>query len=379
MWSYKIARIWGIPIRIHVTFLLVLPLFVLVFAVEPTFGFGAFPSKALSYLFGAMAAVMLFVSVLLHELGHSLVAMHYGSRISDITLFLFGGVSQIEEVPKDPEKEARMAFVGPLVSFVLGVLFLMAYAGAKLVFAPADVENSSLSSAFTRLLFLLGYLNVLLGAFNLIPAFPMDGGRILRAYFAKHTSYVEATRRAASVGKLLALLMGIVGFFVNIWLVLIAFFVYIGASEEEAATQLSSMLEDVRVKDVMSEEVVYVSPEATVGQLLDLMFETKHMGYPVSVEGVESGKGVPLSRVVGMVTFNDVRKIPPHDREALLVRDIMTPELITIPKDAHAIEALKSMRKNGIGRLLVVDGDEVVGIPSRSDLMRSVDILSLRR
>jgi len=376
MWSYEIARIWGIPIRIHVTFLLVLPLFALVFAMEPTFGFGAFPSKSLSYLFGAIAAVLLFLSVLLHELGHCLVAMHYGSKISDITLFLFGGVSQIEEIPKEPEKEAKMAVVGPLVSFALGVLFIMAYMGAKLGLAPAGIEGDSLSSALTRLLFLLGYLNVLLGAFNLIPAFPMDGGRILRAYFAKHTSYVDATRRAASVGKLLALLMGITGFFVNIWLVLIAFFVYIGASEEEAAIQVSSTLQDVRVKDIMTEEVVYVRPEATVGQLLDLMFETKHMGYPVSAEG---SKGVPLSRVVGMVTFNDVRKIPPHDREALLVKDIMTPELITIAKDAHAIEALKRMQKNGIGRLLVVDDDEVVGILSRSDLMRSVDILSLRR
>ncbi|MHC1592499.1 MAG: CBS domain-containing protein [Methermicoccaceae archaeon] len=376
MLSYEIVKIWGIPVRIHITFLLVLPLFAVVFSMEPVFGFGGFPSELLKYMFGTVAAVLLFVSVLLHEFGHSIVAMRYGSNISNITLFLFGGVSQIENMPEKPEEEAKMAFVGPLVSFVLGALFLTVWAGTQLLFAPPGIESGSLSGALTRLMLLLGYLNVLLGAFNLIPAFPMDGGRILRAYFAKRLSYVEATRRAANVGKLLAIVMGIFGFFFNIWLVLIALFVYIGASEEESATHVSTTLKDVIVDDLMTGELVYASRESTVSQLLDKMFETKHMGYPVS-KGGQSGR-LPLADVVGIVTFHDVRKVAPRDRDALLVKDIMTHTVITIPRDAHAIEALKSLKEHGIGRLLVVDNDMVVGIISKSDLVRSADILSLK-
>ena len=162
----------------------------------------------------------------------------------------------------------------------------------------------------------------------------------------------------------------------NIWLVLIALFVYIGASEEESATHVSRTLKHVRVGDIMTEDVMYTSPDTTISQLLDTMFETKHMGYPVSES--EQSKGVPLSEVSGIVTFHDVRKVAPQDRDALLVRDVMTPNVITIPKDAHAMEALKRLKEYGIGRLVVVDNDEVVGIVSRTDLMRSVDILSLR-
>ncbi|MHC1597940.1 MAG: CBS domain-containing protein [Methermicoccaceae archaeon] len=374
--SYEIGRLWGIPIRIHVTFLLVLPLFAVVFAMEPMFGFGKLPSDVMRYSFGTLASVLLFISVLLHELGHSIVAMRYGSTISNITLFLFGGVSQIDDLPEKPDEEAKMAFVGPLVSFVLGALFLGAWVGARALLAPPVMESGSPLAALTRLLLLLGYLNVLLGGFNLIPAFPMDGGRILRAYFAKHMPYVQATRRAATVGKLLAIVMAIFGFFFNIWLVLIALFVYIGASEEESATHVSRTLKHVRVGDIMTEDVMYTSPDTTISQLLDTMFETKHMGYPVSES--EQSKGVPLSEVSGIVTFHDVRKVAPQDRDALLVRDVMTPNVITIPKDAHAIEALKRLKEYGIGRLVVVDNDEVVGIVSRTDLMRSVDILSLR-
>jgi len=367
MLSYEIGKIKGIPIKIHITFLLVLPLFMLVFSVDTKFGFGDFPPPY-NYVWGLIAALLLFVSVLLHELGHSLVAMRYGSRILGITLFIFGGVSQIEEISKKPSEEAKMAFVGPLVSFVLGAILLGLYMGLSMF----------IDGGITKLLRVLGFINILLGAFNLIPAFPMDGGRILRAYFATKYPYIEATRRAAFIGKILAFLMGLIGVFVSIWLVLIAFFIYIGASEEESATRMRSVLEGVKVRELMSKNVVYALPDMRVSELLELMFHTRYAGYPVASRIPEEGESLTISEVKGIVTFRDLQKIPLIQRESVLVSDVMNPEVETIDADDDVSEALKKLQSSTSGRLLVVEDNKVVGIISRTDIVRALQILSVR-
>jgi Zn-dependent protease/CBS domain-containing protein len=366
MWSYEIGKIKGIPIKIHITFLLVLPLFVFVFSVDNRFGFGDFPSPY-NYIWGLVTAILLFVSVLLHELGHSLVAMRYGSRILGITLFIFGGVSQIEEISKKPSEEAKMAFVGPLVSFVIGTTLLALYMGLS-VFMDGGI---------IRVLRVLGFINILLGAFNLIPAFPMDGGRILRAYFATKYPYTEATRKAAFIGKIFAFIMGLVGVFVSIWLVLIAFFIYIGASEEESATRMKSVLEGVKVRELMSENIVYALPDMRVSELLELMFHTRYAGYPVVSRIPENGL-ITVDDVVGIVTFRDLQRVPFTQREIVFVKDVMNPIVETIDVDNDVSEALKKLQGSTSGRLLVVENDRVVGIISRTDIVRALQILSVR-
>lgn len=226
--SLQIARILGIPIKIHISFLLVLPFFAWIFAIQPEpFGFAGVESTILKYSLSLLTAILLFVSVLIHELAHSYFSLRYGGSISEITLYLIGGVSSMKEELHEPSKEAKMAFVGPLSSIIIGIV-LLAFTS---LFNPA--ASFSDGGSLFLMIFILGYINIILGLFNLIPAFPMDGGRILRAFLAQRMDFVEATEKAATIGKIFAFLMGLAGLFMSFWLILIAFFIHMGASGEE--------------------------------------------------------------------------------------------------------------------------------------------------
>ncbi|WP_367344319.1 CBS domain-containing protein [Methanomethylovorans sp.] len=356
--SFQIGTLFGIPIKLHITFLFILPVFALVFATNPApFGFQDCATPFVNYILSFITTVLLFFCVLLHELGHSLVAQRYGVEIKDITLMLIGGVSSMEEIPRNPSQELKIAFAGPFVSIVIGFsLFLVNLLLFSLI-------PSYALTAIYMMFNILGSINIVLGLFNLLPAFPMDGGRVLRAWYAKRMNYVQATHYAASVGKIFAFLMGIVGLFYNAWLILIAFFVYIGASEEDKSTTVTVTLEKYSVSEVMSRDVTSVSPYMNIGDLLHFMFEHKHMGYPV-MEG---------NHLKGIVTLSDVHKVPPLERAALQVRDIMTTTVISLAADAKASEAFKLMMSNNVGRVLVIDSNgSVVGILSRTDLMRAM-------
>ncbi len=358
--SIQIGKIMGIPIRLHITFLLILPIFGYIFANYPSpFGFNDLGiSIALQYTFGMLAALFLFTCVLLHELGHSYVAKNHGIKIQSITLFLFGGVSSMEEIPRDPKVEFRMAATGPGISILIGIILFAFY----FLFMPAT------PNAYMRLVFLVAYINIVLGIFNLIPAFPMDGGRVLRAWFAGRMSYIKATRAAANIGKMFAIFMGIFGFLLlpsGIWLLLIAFFIYIGASEEEKSTEISVILEGVKIKDIMSTDIHSVRPEMSVEELVENMFRYKHMGYPVMDDG----------NLVGVVTFNDVQRVPIDQRRNFKISQIMTKQIISLPDDEDAVSALKLMTTHNIGRVIITRDKKMVGIVSRTDLLRSVQLL----
>ncbi|MDY6966520.1 MAG: CBS domain-containing protein [Halobacteriota archaeon] len=381
--SIELGKVMGIPIRLHITFLLVLPLFVLAFAEVSPAPFG-FKGSELRYLFSMAVTVLLFSCVVFHELSHSYVAIKNGISINSITLFIFGGIASIEKIPRDPNVESRMALAGPGMSVALGTLFFSLYmfsasvldstSGLDLLpvfynslFNPNGYDVSV--SEITVLFFILGYLNVVLAIFNLLPAFPMDGGRFLRAFFAKRMPYLQATKRAVYFGKVMAVLMGIFGVFTNPFLVLIAFFVYIGASEEEKATIIDVSLEGTKVKDLMTEEVITVSPRASVTELTALMFKEKHMGYPVVDEETFGGR-----EVLGIVTFHDIRKIPMEKRGTLRVSDIMSRDVVYISSEDNAINALKLMTKHDIGRLIVKEDGIMTGILSKTDLMKAIEL-----
>jgi len=360
--SLKIGSVMGIPIKLHITFLLILPVFAYVFAINPQpFGFSGVEPPLTRYALSTLTAVLLFVSILLHELAHSYLAMRYGVNIDSITLFLFGGVSSMEEMPREPSEEAKMAFAGPLTSLVIGFVCLFVY-GNFITPNPALAE----SPVFLTI-WILGAMNVVLGVFNLLPAFPMDGGRVLRALYARKMSYVKATQSAAAVGKFFAILMAIFGILIgNLWFPLIALFIYVGASEEERSTQASVTLENVLVRDIMSSEVVSVHPSMSVEDLVHFMFENKHMGYPVMEGGI----------LKGVVSFTDIQRVPTLERPVLLVSDIMTKGIISIPSDGQASDALKLLSGRNIGRLLVIDNGNLVGILSRTDLVRTLKLMT---
>ena len=373
MRGIRIGSAFGIPIRLDLTFLLVLPLFAwligsdiasLTGVVNDLFGSVIDPdvltAGSMQWVLGSAAAIGLFLCVLLHEFGHSLVAMRYGYEIESITLWLFGGVARFTEMPEDWRQELTIAVAGPIVSLALGVV---AYLGFLV-----------LPTALDPIKFVVGYLaltNVVLAVFNMLPGFPMDGGRVLRALLARTRPHAQATKIAAEVGKIFAFLLGIFGLFTNLFLIALAFFIYIGASSEAQQTVMKAAFEGVTVRDVMTrrEDLDTVRTDTSVAELLDRMFVDRHTGYPVMQNG----------RLVGVVTLDDARSIKEVERDAYRVEDVMSAELSTIAPDADAMTALQQMQEKKVGRLPVVDETgEIVGLISRSDLVTAFNVIQSR-
>ncbi len=371
--SLKIGSIFGIPILIHWTFILIIPIFAwiigsqILLTTELIAGLYQLPIDTsiisvgyIPYILGTIIALGLFAGVLLHEIAHCIVAKRKGIKINSITLLIFGGISSMEEGMPDPVVELPMALVGPLASFAVGITCsAMAY-----IFFIA-IPDAPVAGVLVFTFGYLGLLNIFLFAFNLLPAFPMDGGRVLRAFLARKMPLHKATRIAADVGKIFAVIFGITGiFFFSPILLLIAFFIYIGASQESTVVKYSFLLKDVTVKDMMSRDVMTVTPVMPVTDVINLMYQTKHLGFPV----IESGY------LIGMVTLADVHRIPQIDRDAMQVKDIMTRGAITLPPAAPVIDALRIMSVNNIGRIPVMEGETLIGIVTRTDILKVIEL-----
>jgi Zn-dependent protease/CBS domain-containing protein len=369
--SFRIGRIAGIPIKVGLSFLLVLPLFAWLIAADVgrwtsimNDVVGAnLPAASLSagstpFVLGSAAAIGLFAGVVFHELGHSLVAMRYGYPIDSITLWFLGGIAQLTETPEDWRQELAVAIAGPIVSVAVGAVSYLGFLAVPESFGAAR--------------FVLAYLavaNVVLAAFNLLPGFPMDGGRVLRALLARDRTHARATKLAADVGKAFAVLLGVAGLFSgNIVFIAIAFFIYISAGGEAQQAVTKAALEGVAIERVMTPvaEIDAVSPETSVADLIDRMLTERHTGYPVLRDG----------ELVGLVTLSDAREVREVERDAYRVEEVMSHDLTTIPTDADAMTALTTMQSAGVGRLPVVDLDGAfAGLVSRTDLMTALTIL----
>ncbi|MFQ5908080.1 MAG: CBS domain-containing protein [Thermoplasmata archaeon] len=377
-WSFRVVTLLGIPIYIHLTFLIILPLFAWVFAFQNIrilgfdTGFGAvdlsflgpLAADGVRWILGSLAAIFFFASVLFHELVHSYVALRYGAKIHSITLIIFGGIAQIEEMPKQPSAERNMALAGP------GSNLLIAAGGyaVLLILGPFRTLSTALEVVAVFVSVLVFY-NLLLGLFNLIPAFPMDGGRVLRAFLARNRSLLSATETAATVGKTFAVLFAVVGIvFFQVILLLVAVFIYLGAGAEERLTKVTVILEGVHVDDIMTREVDTVTSDSTVAELMERIALERHMGYPV-VNG----------ELLGLVTFRDAVAVPQGRRDRVRVGDISRKEVVTITPREPALHAMKRMAERKIGRLLVTDGGRLVGILTQTDLVKAVSIYQAQR
>jgi Zn-dependent protease/CBS domain-containing protein len=362
--SLKIGSVMGIPIKLHYTFLIILPLIAYTFATSTSpLGFSNVPDLGTEIALGTLAAILLFVSVLVHELGHSYIAVKNGIKITDITLFLFGGVSEMEEAPRNPGVEMVMAFVGPAISVVLGVIFLAIY-----FYVPGLSGNIY----WGTMIALLAYINITLGVFNILPAFPMDGGRVLRGFLAQRMPYIKATRIAVSIGKMFAYVLALIGlitFPTGIWFIIIAIFIYISASEEESSTVQSIILEGIKVSDVMTTDVHTIDANATAAQAIDTMFKMKHLGYPVLDNG----------HIVGVITLTDLTRLSIDARNTTSVKDLMTQKVITLKPNDDAFTALQKLSSNMIGRLVVMDGDRIAGIISRTDMLKALELYEVAK
>src|SRR6202022_4623456 len=260
MGGFRIGTIKGIPIRVHYSFLLILPFLAYQFGLlfRSAASHAEVPREMLGgnpFIWGLGLALALFASVLIHELAHSLYALKKGGRVQDITLLMIGGVSNLSTPPKTTRQEAVMALVGPLTSLLLAGVF---YAANRVV---AGLDSFDLQFA----LFYLAEMNLFLGLFNLLPAFPMDGGRIARAMLTERYGLLRATQLAVGLGKAFAALFGIVGLFsFNVVLMIIAFFIFVGAEAESRSVLIKAMLGHVRVRDLMSPSHGSILPTASV-------------------------------------------------------------------------------------------------------------------
>lgn len=327
-YSIKIGSAWGIPIELHITFILLMAV-VFIFSTP--------------YFF--TLTMLLFVFVVIHELSHSVVARHYNIKVRKIVLYPIGGVSEIDEIPDNPRVEWRMAAAGPLSSIIIGLFFY----GLSLVTPITTV--GTLYGSFTLD---MAILNSFLGAFNLIPAFPMDGGRVFRALLAERMKYADATKYAAYIGRLLGIIMAAVGLFYNIFLTIIGVFVYIGASEEAEQTIVSTTMARVRVKDVMSTEVASVQPETTLSEALEIMFKARYHDALVEKDGVFQG----------VVTWSEIMKVKPEQRNELRVEQLPIKQISAFT-DESILEAYKVMTREKIDLIPVVEREtptKVVGV-----------------
>jgi len=371
--SFRIGRIFGIPILIHYSFILVIPLFAWIIGSQITGttdmlqGFFSVPIDTsyitegmMPWILGTVVALGLFGGVLLHELAHSLVARRKGIKINSITLMIFGGIANMEEGVPDPKAELPMALVGPIASLVVGLVCMgIAYV------VPAVIQNPPVAGVVIFVFGYLGVLNIILFAFNLLPAFPMDGGRVLRAWLAERMPIHRATKIAADIGKGFAIIFGLIGlFFFSPFLILIALFIYIGASMESTAVKYSYLLHDVTVGDMMSSPVTTVPPTLPVSQVIIMMYSSKHLGFPV----------VERDALIGMVTLADVNRTTPIDREVMQVKDIMTRDPVILPPTAPVIDALKIMSARDIGRIPVVQDGRILGIVTRTDIIKVTEL-----
>ena len=307
-WSWKLGSVAGIGLYVHATFLLLLAW------VGVTYWLAGGSAAALD---GIAFILALFACVVLHELGHALTARRYGIRTRDITLLPIGGVSRLERIPDDPRQEVWVSLAGPAVNVVIAAALY-----AWLLLSQTMRPFSALTMAGGPFLERLLLVNVSLAVFNLLPAFPMDGGRVLRALLAMRMDYVRATQVSAHVGQAMALVFGLLGLFTNPFLVFIAFFVWIGAAQEASMVQMRTALSGIPVSRAMLTDFHTVAPDDTAKRVLELILAGSQQDFPVVDEG-QAGKG---GRLAGVLLRSDVLKALAQRASDWRVRDIMRRE-----------------------------------------------------
>ena len=271
-WSWKLARIAGIDIYIHTTFLLIIG--------WVGFNYWIEQGTVEAVISGVLFIVLLFVFVVMHEYGHALTARQYGIKTRDITLYPIGGVARLERMPERPIEELWVALAGPAVNIVIAAI-LFVYLLFTRSFQPLTSLTISTGSIIERLML----VNLWLVGFNLIPAFPMDGGRVLRALLGLRLEYVQATQIAATIGQGIAFLFGFIGLFSNPFLVFIAFFVWMGAAQEANIVQMKHSLSGIPVTRAMLTDFASLSPLDTLARVVGLVLAGSQHDFPVIQDG----------------------------------------------------------------------------------------------
>ena len=365
-WSYTVARVSGIDIRIHATFALILAL--------GAFQWG-FPkgldgeSSFAGAVFGMGLMILLFACVVLHELGHSLVAQRFGLTVREIVLLPIGGVARLEKNPEKPLHELLIALAGPLVNVAIAVLLFFA-GGVALNFGLVEAQSLLTADGPPTLATLWGWLflaNVGLAVFNMIPAFPMDGGRVLRAALAMRLGFSRGTQIATAIGQAVAFAFGLFGVLSgNFLLVIVALFVFMGAGQERAEEQARTVLTTLRVGDAYNKHALVLSPGDHVSKVVDYILTSYQPDFAV-VQG---------KTFLGVVTRDDVLKALATETNDLYVAGIMRREVLTVDARQGLDEVRRLMGEKGERIAAVNDGDAFLGLVSVEDIGEALVVSS---
>ena len=360
-----LGRIFGISLRLNYTWFIVFGL--VTWSLAASYFPTVFPewSTGKSVLAGILTSLLFFGSVLAHELMHSIVAQRLGIPVHSITLFIFGGVSQISEEPKRPHDELRIALAGPITSLALGAAFWAIW-----------YWLGPLSDVVLAISFWLGLINLFLAAFNLIPGFPLDGGRVLRSILWLRTHDLRrATRTASNVGRVVGYVFIFIGIFFifqgmwlnGLWLALIGWFLENAAIGSYRQVALQDTLAGHTARELMTPECVTVPPDLTVSSLVnDYVLTTGRRCFPVTDDG----------RILGLVTLADIRSVPREEWPSRTVQEAMTPlqKLKAVSPGEDISTVLHLLADEDINQVLVMEDDRIAGVIGRDNLLNFINL-----
>ena len=338
-WSWKLARIAGIDVYVHATFFMVIAWIALLHWNES--------QTVAAVVEGVGFILTLFACVVLHEFGHALTAARYGIRTRDITLLPIGGLARLERLPAVPVQELWVALAGPAVNVVIAIL-LFGWLQASGAWQSADQIGVTTGAFAERVMF----ANIFLAAFNLLPAFPMDGGRALRAFLATRMEYTRATQHAAMIGQGMAILFGFIGLQGNPMLIFIALFVWIGAGQEASTVQIKSALAGIPLRRAMLTHFRTLTPTSTLGEAVDFLLTGSQQDFPVVANG----------RIEGMLTRSDLVKALAHSGRTASVADHMTVECPTAEPSEMLEAVLGRLQGRDCHTLPVLEDGALIGL-----------------
>jgi Zn-dependent protease/CBS domain-containing protein len=352
-WQWKLGTFAGIDVFVHATFLLLIGWL--------AYSYWLRYETIAKVVEGILFILALFVCVVLHEYGHALTARRYGIKTRDITLYPIGGVARLERLPDKPIEELWVALMGPAVNVVIAaILFVYLYLSGSLV--PMTDLTVASGSFLARLM----AVNISLVLFNLIPAFPMDGGRVLRALLAMRMDYVRATQIAANIGQGLAFLFGLLGLFNNPFLLFIAFFVWIGASQEASMVQMRNSISGIPVTHAMQTRFETLSPADRLSRVVDLILAGSQQDFPV----VEDG------RFVGVLTRDDFFRALSQQGPSTLVADVVRRDVPSVDSHEMVEMALTRLQESGAKVLPVMHNGRFVGLVTPENITEFLMIRS---
>jgi len=352
-WQWKLGTFAGIDVFIHATFLLLIGWIGYSHWLE----YGSWAKVAEGILF----ILALFLCVVLHEYGHALTARKYGVKTRDITLYPIGGVARLERMPDKPIEELWVALMGPAVNVVIAAV-LFAYLFVTNGLVPMDQLTVASGSFLARLM----AVNISLVLFNLIPAFPMDGGRVLRALLAMRMDYVRATQVAANIGQGLAFLLGLIGLFNNPFLLFIAFFVWIGASQEASMVQMRNSISGIPITQAMQTKFETLAPTDKLDRVVNLILAGSQQDFPV----VEDGQ------FVGVLTRDDfIRALSQHGQNTP-VAEVIRRNVPSVDSHEMVETALTRLQESGAKTLPVMHGGRFVGLVTSDNITEFLMIRS---